>query len=820
VTALLRGRHQPVSVELEVPEQPLEQLTCPDTLNPQEREGRMCLVDTPVPLQGRLSARLKLDGFADRPGLDVSVTGSELRLGNTQPARIALQAGTRRVDGKLGARLDAAVLGGEVSLGLFVERSLAQLVRGPRTPWSEVPVHFSASAQNLALGGLKDTGLIGPNLRGVGELFAQVDGKLGAPVGKVDAKLHRLEGRNLPGPLDARLTVIALSDKLQASLEAEHEGKRLAEVLARLGAGTSSLSDSDRLARAPLLLHANLGPLPLNAFVLGGGERRRDAIRLRGEGRAQLSLEGSLTSPLAALDVELHQLGARRGKSVGDVTLHYRYRDQHHSVQAAFLSQGGGELRVDGGTELDVSWPALAHGLRLLEAPLGAELVARQFNLDFLSGLNPVLRQISGKLDVRAQLKGTFGAPTGMGRLEWQNGGVSVAGFGDYSDIHLLLSANPDHLELTELVAHADEGTLRLKAGANRAGDHFALTGEGKLQRFPIVTDDQLLAHLSLRLSLEGTLSQTQVNFRRVSVPEATFELPDVKRKDLQPLMRPTDIVFVRNGVPIRERRRAPAPHEGTGGSGQAPVQRRYEATLEAPRNLWIKSADISAEVGLSEGFHLELTDALAIQGDVRVLRGRVTLLGRRFDVQRDSRAHFSGPPDEPNVNVAAVYTNDRENVKITATVHGQGKDLSIKTSSEPPLSESEIYTILATGRRTLRPGSGATATGTDQAVSILGSLAATQLKQTLQTKLPLDVLSVEAAESGYGLTGTKLEAGTYVTDKLYVGYAARFGADRYRNQNANTVRLEYQFTPRWSLEAEYGDANVGNAQFIWSKDF
>ena len=64
------------------------------------------------------------------------------------------------------------------------------------------------------------------------------------------------------------------------------------------------------------------------------------------------------------------------------------------------------------------------------------------------------------------------------------------------------------------------------------------------------------------------------------------------------------------------------------------------------------------------------------------------------------------------------------------------------------------------------------------------------------------------------------MEAGTYLTDKLYIGYTGQLGADPTRRENANAARIEYQFTPRWSLEGEYGDAAVGSLDFIWRKDF
>jgi translocation and assembly module TamB len=82
-----------------------------------------------------------------------------------------------------------------------------------------------------------------------------------------------------------------------------------------------------------------------------------------------------------------------------------------------------------------------------------------------------------------------------------------------------------------------------------------------------------------------------------------------------------------------------------------------------------------------------------------------------------------------------------------------------------------------------------------------------------------LDVLSVSAGEQG-GLTGTKLEAGRYFGDKVYIGYTGRYGADPYRGENSNAVRFEYQFTPRWEFDAEYGDARAGSADIVWAKEY
>jgi translocation and assembly module TamB len=67
---------------------------------------------------------------------------------------------------------------------------------------------------------------------------------------------------------------------------------------------------------------------------------------------------------------------------------------------------------------------------------------------------------------------------------------------------------------------------------------------------------------------------------------------------------------------------------------------------------------------------------------------------------------------------------------------------------------------------------------------------------------------------------GTKLEAGRYLTDRLYVGYIGRVGSDPTRYQNRNAVHLEYQITSRWEIEGEYGDLGTGTADLMWKKNY
>ncbi len=141
--------------------------------------------------------------------------------------------------------------------------------------------------------------------------------------------------------------------------------------------------------------------------------------------------------------------------------------------------------------------------------------------------------------------------------------------------------------------------------------------------------------------------------------------------------------------------------------------------------------------------------------GAVNVLRGRLDVFGHRFDLQRDSKVSFTGPVLQPSLDVTAAYKNEMEQVTVYLEVQGQAEKLQLRPTSDPPLPETEIYTLLATGHTTLPHGSG-TSSPSGEAASLVGSVAASQLKKTLSSKLPLDVLSIEAGDKGH----RRLEAG------------------------------------------------------------
>ncbi|HSP18187.1 MAG TPA: translocation/assembly module TamB domain-containing protein, partial [Myxococcaceae bacterium] len=553
----------------------------------------------------------------------------------------------------------------------------------------------------------------------------------------------------------------------------------------------------------------------------------RQARRLRGTLEVSFEGRGSLQAPVLTARARTASLAAGE-TALGKAEVEIDYQQARTRLRSALASINGGTLEVDGTADLDLSYPAIRRGLKAAAAPIQAKAVARHFDLAFLTGFTSGVHKVAGTLEMDARASGTVGQPQAQGQLEWKDGTLGLASYGEYRRMHLLASATNDRISIEDLEAHSESGSLKLNALGTRGGPLWTLKASAEANAFPVFNEDQLVATLTLRTEATGTARAGHIELSKVQVPEAHVELPAQSRRDLQDLRRPDDIVLLRNGKPLDPKKarailaRDRDAEAAMGGSGLPVDQSKpleLVVVLDAPRNLWVKGQDLNVEVGLSPDFRVETGEETELFGEVRIIRGRLDVLGRRFDFQRNSLVRFAGSPTEPALNVTALYNNVKAGVKVSMQVQGQAGSMTLVPSSEPPLTESEIYTLLATGRTTLKRGSGGSEIGTAQAVSVLGSLAASQLKNAVDDKVGLDVLSIEAGDKGT-LQGATLEAGKYVTDELYLGYAGKVGADPTRYENANAFRLEYQFLPRWSLEAVYGDAKSGSADIVWSRDY
>ncbi|MDQ3264062.1 MAG: translocation/assembly module TamB domain-containing protein [Myxococcota bacterium] len=832
VQGLLRRRTDPLLLTLDVEETQLQ--------------PALKALGRPETAQGRAGAQLVLTGSAREPLVALHLWGREVRINDYPPRPLENADFDLRMqsapEDRLNAQIDLASLGVSGRIDLRTPLTLAEVMARPPTPGQllTTPVELDIALLRVPLRLLAAAGA--PQLGGYAQVRAEVRGTAQAPTVNAQVEVHQAGMRGAL-PLDGSLTLVADDQRIELGMEVHREDRKLLELVAAVSAPLARLIEGRALGEIPLQMKGVLHPLALSELQPKPRDEEEQAKQASGVVLARWDAAGTLDAPRLSLRSNLEEV--RVGKAcIGRAELAYDYLDTRSDLNLDLVSLGDGTLQLKATTQIPLGYSALQRGVEYQNAKVTADLTARKFELGSFSGLIPKVRAIAGLLEADAHIEGTVSKPVVRGEVEWKNGKLALEGYGDFSEAHLLAHATNDRLHLEELKAKSGAGSLRVVLDARRQGQsaNFALQGKTELSRFPLVVDDQLMAILTTNMDLSGEASSSLINIRQLNIPEAHVELPEILGgKDLQDLDRPNDVIFVRNGRPLRRRRTPDAPPAAPEGpdafaptgtptpataaralpvepaAAPATPSTQVWVTINAPRNLWVKGADINAELGLSEGFRVEYENAAAVYGEVRFLRGEVDVLGRKFKVQRQSQVRFTGPPKMPYLNLTAVHENEREEVTVFVTVRGQGKEIAqgLKVSSQPVLSETEIFTLLATGRRTLKRGSGSSM-NTGDAASIVGALAATTLKRTLSNKLPLDVFTIES--TGEGVTGARIEAGTYITDKWYMGYTQRVGGAE-EGENSYGVKVEYQVTPSISVEGEYGDQRKG-ADLIWSRDY
>lgn len=812
-------------------------------------------VRTPRPLAGRVKVTLRLDGTGVAPSLHLDALARGVAFDRQPIGDVALHVlGDARTPLTVGVAFGAdaqapfppppttpaaparAPRAGGLAAGTLSIRtglSLSGLATHPPTPRELARAHLEASGQlnDISLAILSRLNGAAEPWSGTASLRLSASGTPLAPEGALNVRVAGATGPRFPAT-DARLDAMTGPRDTRLALRIARAGHPLAAASLIWKLPSARLRDHAALAGAPLELTAAAGPVRVHRSGLPASTDQATSDELTATLQAGLTLHGTLARPELVMTASVRD-GHLGKKPVGNADATLAYSARRITADARLRSASGGELHVQGDAAADLGYPEVTH-LDAGKIPFQGRLSGQSFDLAWLSGLSRQVRSVAGQLSAAMTVRGTPNAPHASGQLEWTHGALTLTGLGAYRDVHLKAHGDENAVWLDELRLASGDGDGRLTAHAtrDRATETFTVDASTSLHRFPIYGQGEALATVSVDAHATGTASAGHVK-AVAKVSEAHVELNDVKQKKLQSLQRPADIVLVdgsRAADKVEAKRLAALDGvllsgedvERTPVAAAAPAPFGVHLQIDAPRNLWVHGKDASLELGLGPDFHVEAAGKPAVYGQVLVRRGRIDVFGRRFDLQAGSMVQFVGPADQPRLDVTAKYFNEAENISVLLTAKGSLDKLTIAVTSpeRPDLTEGQLYTLIVTGKLQLG-GSGnsaGSASASGEAASLVGGVVAAQLQKTLARKLPLDVLTLQAGDEG--LTGSRLEAGTYLTSKLYAGYVGRVGANPALLQNRNAVHVEYQLSRRWSFDAEYGDVGTGTADLLWTKNY
>jgi translocation and assembly module TamB len=200
----------------------------------------------------------------------------------------------------------------------------------------------------------------------------------------------------------------------------------------------------------------------------------------------------------------------------------------------------------------------------------------------------------------------------------------------------------------------------------------------------------------------------------------------------------------------------------------------------------------------------------VVLVGTVNTVRGTYEFQGRRFDIQRDGTLRFIGTSQiNPLLNITA--TREIPNTGVTARVHITGTTTAprLALSSDPPLEESDILSLIVFNRQVNELGTGERSSLAATAGGIATGFIAAPLGESIGKALDLDLFEITTSTEEGGL-GAGVTLGQQIGDRAFVKLRQQFG-----ERSTSQFMLEYQLLRFLRLQASGAPETSGSANRV-----
>lgn len=504
--------------------------------------------------------------------------------------------------------------------------------------------------------------------------------------------------------------------------------------------------------------------------------------------QVQVQASGTTAGGLT-IDARLADLGLILPQMPGPVTVNGTLREQGPNLvtDLAVTAPGNTRLQIAGTVARNFSTTALSITgsadaalanaflrTRSVEGPVAVNLT-----LNGPPGLNALGGQVrltdgrlaDPRLGIRIEgLNATAG---------FQNGRITVDAAGNVADGGQLSISGPVDLA---------GGTLNLDVALDRV-----------VARDPNLYQTEVTG----RLTVTGSIAAGPLIAGRIDLGPTELRIPSTGLGGATPI---PDITHVGSQRPPVRATRAkaglePFPSDASRAAGMTTAPStpaanppRLDLLINAPNQIFIRGRGVDAEMGGSLRVQGTARNVVPI-GHFELIRGRVDLLGKRFDLS-EGLVELQGSMI-PVIRLVAQTEQDGITTRII--IDGELRNPEITFESSPQLPEEEVLSHLLFGRG-LDNISALQAAQLANAVATLAGHGGVGIISNLRNRSGLDDLDLQTDADG----NVQLRAGRYLTDNVYTDVTVG-------SHGKSTINLNLDITK--SLTARGSVSNDGESK-------
>jgi len=407
--------------------------------------------------------------------------------------------------------------------------------------------------------------------------------------------------------------------------------------------------------------------------------------------------------------------------------------------------------------------------------------------------------EIHGTFDLLATVGGTLSAPEVNGQGELRDASVVVPNFPQsFENLDAVVLFYPDQVVLDRLETTVGGGTIRasgrLSPYAEEGLDYRLQASVQQVTlRFPEGIWFRSDAALTLLSTPDGRMIRGNVTLDRA------YYVQDVA----------TSLIQILRSA-LRTERLQVADVDEVASSTQLALSVQAPGTLRVRNNL----ADLRGSADLTVRGNIARP---VVFGTVDFDPGGTLVYeDTRFEVER-ARLTFANPARiEPVVDLVA--SAEIREYDVTLDLSGKVDNLQVRVASDPPLSDLDVLSLLATGQAPARAGIGAAgATSTRQesfsAGGFLAGQAASAVTERVGSLFGFDRFRITPPEGGGG--GAGVTVGKRLSKDVVVTYTERSATTEER-----LLRVEWQVDQHLTLVFSSSDQNAFRVDARWDKRF
>ena len=561
---------------------------------------------------------------------------------------------------------------------------------------------------------------------------------------------------------------------------------------------------------------------------------------------ANAKVTGTTAAPLVDGHVEIRN-GAFRTYKYESLIADLDYTGNRVALDATLRQSPTEALTAKGSVPRSLFAPTPGPGGHVpsdAEDSVDLRITSTAINLAVVQGLTDLVTNVTGTLEADVRVTGSGRDPHLEGHIDIKGGafGVPLSGV-VYSGLTTRIELSQDAVRL-QTFSIVDEHGEPLKVSGELAVHERqagAVNVSLESQNFEVIDNELGDVGLDSQIKITGELrrprigGQLRVEAGRLEVdqilqlfydPYSVEALPDVVSAErsvegsasaedaTRSALKRAEVSAAPPGAAARAADTAPPAPEGLLSAVALDVQ------VVVPDNLVLRGkklrpggptgaalGDMNVTVGGDVRVRKSPGGQITLLGTVQTVRGSYDFQGRRFELVRGGTLRFLGEPQlNPLIDITANRlipgTGVEARVHLTGTL--QAPELSL--SSNPPLDEADVLSLIVFNRSVNELGTGERASLAATAGGIATGFIASPLGESIGRALDLDLFEITTT-TDEGDLGAGLTVGQQIGDKAFVRLRQQFG-----DRNVTEFMVEYQLKDFLRVEVTAAPETTGSA--------